>query len=96
MNTARSTATVRAVSFAQSLKAQQPKQQTAKEAIAANVQLLIEQLEQGHSDGLIATTSPRWADFTATHSATSLRLPASGQTRRASLASMRGISLAAR
>jgi len=28
------------------------KQQTAKEAIAANVQLLIEQLEQGHSEGL--------------------------------------------
>ena len=31
-----------------------PKQQTAKEAIAANVQLLIEQLEQGHSEGLTA------------------------------------------
>jgi hypothetical protein len=30
------------------------KQQTAKEAIAANVQLLIEQLEQGHSEGLTA------------------------------------------
>ena len=30
------------------------KQQTAKEAIAANVQLLIEQLEQGHSDSLTA------------------------------------------
>ena len=30
------------------------KQQTVKEAIAANVQLLIEQLEQGHSDGLTA------------------------------------------
>jgi len=28
------------------------KQQTAKEAIATNVQLLIEQLEQGHSEGL--------------------------------------------
>ncbi|HEY0794266.1 MAG TPA: ArdC family protein [Acidisarcina sp.] len=33
---------------------QQPKQQTAKEAIAANVQALIERLEQGHSDGLTA------------------------------------------
>jgi antirestriction protein ArdC len=31
-----------------------PKQQTAKEAIAANVQALIEQLEQGHSDALTA------------------------------------------
>src|ERR1035438_324868 len=31
----------------------QPQQkQTAKEAIAANVQALIEQLEQGHSEGL--------------------------------------------
>jgi hypothetical protein len=30
------------------------KQQTAKEAIAANVQLLIAQLEQGHSEGLTA------------------------------------------
>src|SRR5665213_412052 len=30
------------------------KQQTAKEAIAANIQLLIEQLEQGHSEGLTA------------------------------------------
>ena len=30
------------------------KQQTVKEAIAANVQRLIEQLEQGHSDGLTA------------------------------------------
>ena len=30
------------------------KQQTAREAIAANVQLLIEQLEQGHSEGLTA------------------------------------------
>jgi hypothetical protein len=30
------------------------KQQTAKEAIAANVQLLIEQLEQGHSESLTA------------------------------------------
>ena len=33
------------------------KQQTAKEAIAANVQILIEQLEQGHSEGLTAYLS---------------------------------------
>jgi hypothetical protein len=33
----------------------QPQQkQTAKEAIAANVQALIQQLEQGHSEGLTA------------------------------------------
>ena len=31
-----------------------PKAQTAKEAIAANVKLLIEQLEAGHSEGLTA------------------------------------------
>jgi len=30
------------------------KQQSAKEVIAANVQLLIEQLEAGHSEGLTA------------------------------------------
>jgi hypothetical protein len=29
-----------------------PKAQTAKEVIAANVKLLIEQLEAGHSEGL--------------------------------------------
>ncbi len=38
----------------QNFKQPQPKQQTAKEAIAANVQALIEQLEQGHSDALTA------------------------------------------
>src|SRR5438270_3502035 len=31
-----------------------PKPQTSKEVIAANVKLLIEQLEQGHSEGLTA------------------------------------------
>jgi hypothetical protein len=31
-----------------------PKSQTSKEVIAANVQLLIEQLESGHSEGLTA------------------------------------------
>ena len=31
-----------------------PKQQTAREVIAANVKLLIEQLEAGHSEGLTA------------------------------------------
>jgi hypothetical protein len=35
----------------------QPKQNTAKEVIAANVQALIEQLEQGHSEGLTAYLS---------------------------------------
>jgi antirestriction protein ArdC len=38
----------------QNLEQSQPNQQTAKEAIAANVQALIEQLEQGHSEGLTA------------------------------------------
>jgi hypothetical protein len=44
------TATVNAAStvnpFTQDLKQTQPKQQTAKEAIAASVQALIDQLEQ--------------------------------------------------
>jgi hypothetical protein len=42
--------------FTRNLKQQQQpqKQQTAKEAIAANVQLLIEQLEAGHSEALTA------------------------------------------
>ena len=42
------------VPFTLNPKQPQPKQQTAKEAIAANVQALIEQLEQGHSEGLTA------------------------------------------
>ena len=54
MNTAAIAAPSNVTPFALNLKAQQPKQQTAKEAIAANVQALIEQLEQGHSDGLTA------------------------------------------
>ena len=54
MNTATIAAPSNVTPFAQNLKMQQPKQQTAKEAIAANVQALIEQLEQGHSEGLTA------------------------------------------
>jgi hypothetical protein len=41
----------------QNLKTQQPKPHTAKEAIAANIQTLIEQLEHGHSEGLTAYLS---------------------------------------
>ena len=54
MNTAASTTTATVTPFTQNLKQQQQKQQTAKEAIAANIQALIEQLEQGHSEGLTA------------------------------------------
>jgi hypothetical protein len=54
MNTASITTASIVTPFTQNLKVQQPKQQTAKEAIAANVQALIEQLEQGHSEGLTA------------------------------------------
>ena len=54
MNTATIAATSNLTPFAQNLKTQQPKQQTAKETIAANIQALIEQLEQGHSEGLTA------------------------------------------
>ena len=52
MNTQATTDTV--TPFTQNLKQQQQKQQTAKEVIAANVQALIGQLEQGHSEGLTA------------------------------------------
>ncbi len=54
MNTASITTASTVTPFTQNLKQQQQKQQTAKEAIAANVQALIEQLEQGHSEGLTA------------------------------------------
>src|SRR5579875_3248169 len=49
-----------------------PKPQTTREVIQANVELLIEQLEAGHSEAL-PTTSPPWDRFTTTRSATSLR-----------------------
>jgi antirestriction protein ArdC len=54
MNTASITTASIVTPFTQNLEQPQPKQQTAKEAIAANVQALIEQLEQGHSEGLTA------------------------------------------
>ena len=40
--------------FIQNLEQQKQKPQTSKEAIAANVQALIQQLEEGHSEGLTA------------------------------------------
>jgi antirestriction protein ArdC len=54
MNTTTVATSTNVTPFARHLKMHQPKQQTAKEAIAANVQTLIEQLEQGHSEGLTA------------------------------------------
>jgi hypothetical protein len=54
MNTTAITTANPVIPFTQNLKQQQQKQQTAKEAIAANVQALIEQLEQGQSEGLTA------------------------------------------
>jgi hypothetical protein len=54
MNTIAITTANPVVPFTQNPKQPQPKQQTVKEAIAANVQALIEQLEQGHSEGLTA------------------------------------------
>lgn len=54
MNTATVNTASTATPFIQNLKQPQPKQQTAKEAIAANVRALIEQLEQGQSEGLTA------------------------------------------
>jgi antirestriction protein ArdC len=55
MNTAIVTTTAATVSpFIQNLKQQRQQPQTSKEAIAANVKALIEQLEEGHSEGLTA------------------------------------------
>jgi antirestriction protein ArdC len=54
MNTATVNTASTVTPFIQNLKQSQRKQQTAKEAIAANVQALIKQLEQGHSEGLTA------------------------------------------
>jgi hypothetical protein len=53
MNTAIVTAAAPTVSpFIQNLEQQKQRPQTSKEAIAANVQALIQQLEEGHSEGL--------------------------------------------
>src|ERR1700691_226466 len=54
MNTTAITTANPVIPFTQNPKNPQPKQQTAKETIAANIQALIEQLEQGHSDSLTA------------------------------------------
>src|SRR5665213_3718478 len=55
MNTAIVATTPTVSPFIQNLQQQQPqKPQTSKEAIAANVKALIEQLEEGHSEGLTA------------------------------------------
>jgi hypothetical protein len=54
MNTAAITTASAVTPSYKNLEQPQQKQMTAKEAIAANVQALIEQLEQGHSDVLTA------------------------------------------
>src|SRR6202167_1745647 len=54
MNTTAITTANPVIPFTQNPKNPLPKQQTAKETIAANIQALIEQLEQGHSDSLTA------------------------------------------
>jgi hypothetical protein len=55
MNTAIVTTAPTVSPFIQNLQQQQTKQpQTSKEVIAANVKALIEQLEEGHSEGLTA------------------------------------------
>jgi hypothetical protein len=54
MNTTAITTANPVIPFTQNPKNPLQKQQAAKEAIAANVQALIEQLEQGHSEGLTA------------------------------------------
>jgi hypothetical protein len=55
------------------------KQQTAKEVIAANVQALIEQLEQDTPKPSLPT-SPQWAGFTITALATFWKLRGRSRT----------------
>jgi hypothetical protein len=66
--------------------------QTAKEVIAANVKLLIEQLEAGHSEGLTAYLDAmgRFHNYSFGNI---LEIARQRPTRPASLASMRGTSL---
>jgi hypothetical protein len=66
------------------------KAQTAKEVIAANVKLLIEQLEAGHSEG--PRTSPQWAVSTTTASGTFSKSHDRSQTQPALQGCMRGTS----
>ena len=71
------------------------KPQTSKEVIAANVKLLIEQLEAGHSEGLTAYLTAM-GRFIIVRSATFLRSHGTSQTRPALQGFMRGTSLAGR
>ena len=53
-----------------------PKPQTSKEVIAANVKLLIEQLEAGHSEAhRLPHRSPQWVNSITTASGTSSKSP---------------------
>ena len=73
-----------------------PKPQTSKEVIAANVKLLIEQLEAGHSEGLTAylTAMGRFHNYSL--SGTFSKSHGRNQTQPALQGCMRGTSLAAR
>ena len=68
-----------------------PKPQTSKEVIAANVKLLIEQLEAGHSEGLTAYLTAMCRSITTT-SGTFLKSHARSQTQPALQGCMRGTS----
>jgi hypothetical protein len=70
------------------------KAQTAKEVIAANVKLLIEQLEAGHSEGLTAYLTAMGRSI-VTASGTFLKSRDRSQTQPALQGCMRGTSLAA-
>jgi len=96
MNTAIDTTTAATVTpFIQNLKQQQQqKPQTSKEAIAANVKALIEQLEEGHSEGLTAYLMAM-AGSTTTASETSWRSQGRSRARPALPGCTRGTSLAA-
>ena len=64
------------------IRSEEPKRQTAKEVIAANIQNLMEQLEAGHSEALTAYLTAM-SRFTTTASATFWRSHGRNQTQRA-------------
>ena len=77
------------------LKPPQPKPQTAKEVIAANVKALIEQLDAGHSDALTAYLNAM-SRFHNYSSATSSKSHGRNRTQPALPGSGHGNSLAVR
>jgi hypothetical protein len=77
------------------IHSEEPKRQTAKEAIAANIQSLIEQLEAGHSEALTAYLSAM-SSFRTYSLGNILEIARQKPDATCVAASLRGTSLAAR